>query len=189
VGRSFLSGVIKDLVSAVAIVGIIALIAYTLAGTWPVMVAVESGSMMPNIHIGDIVFIQCPSRVEIMTSQVGREMGHRTFGDHGDVIVFRPNGDPYVTPIIHRAMYWVDVGDRMPNGEVAQHAGFITRGDSNQDYDQPHLSGPVKPEWIVGVAWERLPYIGYVRLVFDVSAGRYNIVCPTDAIPPSGFSL
>ncbi len=167
-GRSFLSGVIKDLVSAVAIVGMVALVAYALAGTWPAMVAVESGSMVPNIHIGDIVFIQCPSRVEIMTYQSGREIGHRIFGDYGDVIVFRPNGDRYETPIIHRVMYWVYAGGRMPNGEVAQHAGYITRGDNNPGYDQPHLS-PVKPEWIVGVAWGRLPYLGHIRLAFDVN--------------------
>lgn len=164
-----MNGMVKDLVSTVAIVGMVALIVYALAGTWPAMVAVESGSMTPNIHIGDIVFIQCPSRVEITTYYVGKGCGYRTFGEYGHVIVFKPNGDPYVTPIIHRAMYWVDIGDRMPGDELAPHAGYITRGDDNPDYDQPNLSGPVKPEWIIGVAWDRLPYIGYIRLVFDVN--------------------
>lgn len=174
-GRSFLGGLIKDLMFAAATVAIVALVVYALAGTWPAMVAVESDSMVPHIYRGDIVFIQTPDRTDIITYQQGVEIGYKAFENYGDVIVYIPNGDPNTMPIIHRVMYWADAGDKMPNGGVAQHAGYITKGDANHNYDQPNLSGPVKPEWIVGVAWGRLPYLGYVRLMFDVNVGLFSI--------------
>ncbi|MDI6888531.1 MAG: signal peptidase I [Methanocellales archaeon] len=164
--KSFWIGLAKDVVFAVTVVAVIASLAYLLAGTWPVMVAVESGSMMPHMYRGDVVFIQGISRTNIITYRVGKEINYTSFGDYGDVIVYRPDGNPNVMPIIHRAMYWVDVGDMVPDGARAPHSGYITKGDHNSGYDQPGLSGPVKPEWIVGVAKARIPWIGYFRLAF-----------------------
>jgi signal peptidase len=166
VDKSFWTGLAKDVAFAAIVVVVIASLAYFLAGTWPVMVAVESGSMMPHMYRGDVVFIQGADRTDIITHQVGREINYTLFGDYGDVIVYRPDGNPDVMPIIHRAMYWVDVGEAMPGGVVAPHSGYITKGDHNSGYDQPRLSGPVKPEWVVGVARARIPYIGYFRLAF-----------------------
>jgi len=166
VDKSFWIEFAKDVAFAVTAVAVIASIAYLLAGTWPVMVAVESGSMMPHMYRGDVVFIQGAGRTDIITYQVGRETNYTSFGDYGDVIVYRPNGNPDVMPIIHRVMYWVDAGGAMPGGAGAPHPGYITKGDHNSGYDQPGLSGPVKPEWIVGVARARIPWIGYFRLAF-----------------------
>ena len=48
----------------------------------------------------------------------------------------------------------------------APHAGFPTKDDANDRYDQViPLSGPVRPDWIKGTAEIRIPYFGYVRLV------------------------
>lgn len=47
--------------------------------------------MEPNINIGDIVFIQ--KSTDIVTYQEGKSTNHTTFGNYGDVIVYKPNGD------------------------------------------------------------------------------------------------
>ena len=170
----------RDLAFATAVVFLVIGLAYLFAGTWPIMVGVESGSMMPHIYKGDIIFLQGISRTNIITYQVGIETNYTSFGDYGDVIVYRPNGDPYVTPIIHRVIYWVDAGEPMPNAGPAPHAGFITKGDNNNGYDQPGLTTPIKPDWVMGVARLRVPYLGYIRLVFSMTlpiqsglSGRY----------------
>ncbi|OYT64944.1 hypothetical protein B6V00_05130 [ANME-1 cluster archaeon ex4572_4] len=70
------------------------------------------------------------------------------------------------TPIIHRAMFWVEAGEEMPDGRPAPHAGYITKGDNNPGYDQPLLGvEPVKPEWVIAVPRARLPYLGYPSLI------------------------
>ncbi len=159
----------RDLVFATAAVFLLIGVAYLFAGTWPMMVGVESGSMVPHIYKGDIIFLQGISRTTVTTHQVGADVNYTSFGEYGDVIVYRPNGDPKVTPIIHRAMYWVDAGEPMPNAKPAPHAGFITKGDNNNGYDQPGLTAPIKPDWIVGVARGRVPYLGHIRLIFSVA--------------------
>ncbi|MHC1636446.1 MAG: signal peptidase I [Candidatus Methanospirareceae archaeon] len=158
-------------IEALIIVAIIISVAYAATGTWYVAFAVESGSMEPNMHRGDLIFVVSPSRVNIITYEEGVMTGYKSFGDYGDVIIYYPNG---ITSqrIIHRAMYWVEKGERMPNGEPAPHAGYITKGDNNPGTDQQFLYvdhqrvEPVKPEWIIGVARVRIPYVGYIRLIF-----------------------
>ncbi len=162
-------GLARDIVFVLIIVGILASIVYSYSGTLTPLVAVESGSMEPNINIGDIVFIQ--KSTDIVTYQAGKSNNHATFGNYGDVIVYKPNGNDHTTPIIHRAMYWVNVGDTLPNGQKATQSGYVTKGDHNLDYDQPFLYGgspivyPVKPDWIVGKAQFRVPYLGNIRLI------------------------
>jgi signal peptidase len=157
---------IKDLVSTLITVAVVIGVGIAITGTWPFMVAVESGSMEPHMYRGDVVFLISPYRTDIVTWENGKHAGYASFGDYGDVIVYYPNGDKSRTPIIHRAMYWIEKGERMPNGKPAPNSGYITKGDHNLIPDQPHTSNPVKKEWIVGVAKFRIPFIGYFRLVF-----------------------
>jgi len=152
---------IKDIGSSILIVGAIVLTAYLISGTWPVVVAVESSSMEPNILPGDLVFLQGPQRTEITTND---EEDKLTFEKYGDVIVFNPDGDTKRTPIIHRAMYVIDEGDAMPSGLKAPHEGYVTKGDNNNHPDQAGMLDPVKPEWVVGVARFRIPYVGHITL-------------------------
>ncbi|MHC1567362.1 MAG: signal peptidase I [Candidatus Syntropharchaeia archaeon] len=165
--EDFVSSLVKDIASAAAIVLVIAIVSYTITGTWPVAVAVESGSMEPHIQKGDIVFLLGTDRTKIITYQEGREISYTSFNNYGDVIVYKPNGLSSRTPIIHRAMKWVKKGEMMPGGVPAPHEGYITKGDHNSGYDQPYIE-PVKPDWIIGVAKARIPLLGYVRLIFSV---------------------
>ncbi len=159
------SSLVKDVVTTLIIVGIVAGGGYALTGTWPFMVAVQSGSMEPHLHKGDVVFLISAERKGIVTYVEGKMINYKSFGDYGDVIVYRPNGDGSKTPIIHRAILYVKKGEKLGN-YVAENSGYITKGDNNIMIDQPILSKPVKKEWIIGVAIFRIPYIGYFRLLF-----------------------
>lgn len=152
----------KSLAEALLIVAIIISVAYAATGTWHVGYAVESGSMEPNMRVGDLIFVKAPHRTSIITHAEGEELNYSSFSNYGDVIIYRRNGVSSETPIIHRAMYWIEKGEEMPDGKPAPHAGYITKGDNNLAPDQPMLKvGPVKPEWIVAVAKVGIPYLGY----------------------------
>ncbi|MDI6811685.1 MAG: signal peptidase I [archaeon] len=158
----------KSLAEALLIVAIIVSVAYAATGTWHVGFAVESGSMEPNMHVGDLIFVQSPQRTTIIPYDDGKTLDYRSFHEYGDVIIYRPNGVSSATPIIHRAMDWVEKGEKMPGGKPAPHAGYITKGDNNSDYDQVMLGvGPVKPEWVIAVARARVPYLGYPSLILN----------------------
>lgn len=192
---------LRDVLTSVLIVGAIGVLLFAASGVWPPMVAVESGSMEPNMERGDLVFIADNDRfvpdgaieedgrtTGIVPADVAEQRSRTKFGGHGDVVVFMPNGNTGQTPIIHRAMFWVENGENWhdrANAEAiggaadceelnhcpAPHAGFITKGDNeltNANYDQvSRLSAPVRPEWVVGTAELRVPYLGHVRLLFS----------------------
>lgn len=174
---------IEDIAISVAIVGGIAIVLYGFSGIWPPMVAIESGSMEPGMSTGDIVFIVSPTnsvpdgvdaKHGVVTHEQGEEAGYESFGDYGDAIVYRPDGSNGRTAIIHRAMFYVEEGERYTTiegeTETAPHDGFVTKGDANQYYDQEQgLSTVVKPEWVEGKAKYRVPLIGNLRLLFPSS--------------------
>jgi len=116
------SGVIlllRDACVAVALVALVLLAMYAYTGQWPPMVVIESNSMMHGeenlsnvgtIDTGDLVLVQeIDSVTDVETYTEGVVSGHRTYGDFGDVIVYKPDGSEHVTPIIHRAMIFLMV--------------------------------------------------------------------------------
>jgi signal peptidase len=181
--------VLRETAVSVGAVVAVGLLLFAISGVWPPMVAVESGSMEPHMHKGDLVFMTEPGRFAadaghggtgVVTRETGRESDHWKFGAPGSVIVYDDpgSGGP---PVIHRVQFWVDEGenwyDRVDPEYVAAsdceemsncpapHDGFVTKGDANGRYDQVNgISDPVKPGWIVGVARVRIPYLGWVRL-------------------------
>ncbi|MEF8786646.1 MAG: S26 family signal peptidase [Haloarculaceae archaeon] len=192
---------VYDLFSSVMAVMIIGAYLFAVSGVWPPLVAVESESMVPNMQVNDLVFVMEEERFPgenahaetgVVTAQ--GDTDYRKFGQPGDVIVFAPNGNTQQTPIIHRAMFWVEEGenwyDRADPAYVggadacetdddpatdtglrncpAPHSGFVTKGDNNGLYDQAGRggaqTGPVKPAWVVGTAEVRIPGLGWVRL-------------------------
>jgi len=189
--------VFKDVASSVGIVVVIGLVLFGVSGVWPPLVAIESASMNPHMEKGDLVFIMEEDRLEpdaavdgtgVVTYQQGKEAGYKTFGSYGDVIVFQPNGGTD-TPIIHRAMFYVEEGENWYEKadkdhidadsceEIdacsADHSGFVTKGDNpqtNRQYDQVDRYQIVKPEWIKGTAEVRLPWLGCIRLEFSGTA-------------------
>ncbi|WP_248895794.1 S26 family signal peptidase [Haloplanus halobius] len=183
--------VVREAAISIGCVAAIGLLLFAISGVWPPMVAVESGSMEPHMHKGDLVVITDSGRFApdaahdgtgVVTREAARAADYQKFGGYGSVIVYDEPGDGG-PPVIHRAHFWVDRGENwydradpdhisasscgeMPNCP-APHAGFVTKGDANGQYDQVNgisRSGPIKPGWIVGVARVRIPYLGWVRL-------------------------
>ncbi|MCZ7401686.1 MAG: S26 family signal peptidase [Candidatus Methanoperedens sp.] len=169
---NFLIGLLRDFLFVFIVVVMFSSISYIALGRFSPMVAVESGSMIPHIQIGDIIFVESVNRTKIITFNEGKETGYSTFDEYGDVILYKPRGRDGITPIIHRAMYFVNAGEPMwTGGPPAPFAGYITKGDNqktNSMFDQqgsisPYI--PVKPEWVIGVArFNRIPWVGCVSL-------------------------
>ena len=177
---SFLAGLLRDLIFVLTVVVIFASVSKIALGLYTPMVAVESGSMIPHIQIGDIIFVESIDRTEIITNEVGKKMNYSSFDEYGDVILYKPRGMEGTTPIIHRAMYYVNESEPMwPGGPLAPHAGYITKGDNsrtNTAYDQQgsisHLQ-PIKKEWVIGKArFGRVPLLGCISLI-----PRGNFAC------------
>ncbi|RXE56843.1 phosphohydrolase [Methanoculleus taiwanensis] len=165
----------RDLVWVVAVVGGIALLLYLVAGTWPAVVTIESESMVPHMNVGDLVLVVDEDRYgQLTTWTEGNRTGYTSFGDYGDVIIYRPNGAEDVHPIIHRAMAYADeksiAGSPLAQYYADPHGGYITKGDNNPVIDQgTYFQGigvvePVRKEWIVGKALFAVPLIGYIPL-------------------------
>ena len=68
-----LPGLVKDIIFVVVVVGGISLLSQLALGLWTPMVAVESGSMVPNLNIGDIVVVQGASRTDVIPRRRGKE--------------------------------------------------------------------------------------------------------------------
>lgn len=140
----------------------------------------------------------------VVTARTGENVGYTEFEQPGDVIVYTPNGSDRQTPIIHRARFWVNDSenwyskanpeflagadacetDEDPETDTglnncpAPHAGFITKGDANPQYDQVGvnaISSPVRPKWVTGTAEFRIPYLGWIRLAFAESAAEVTV--------------
>jgi len=151
-----LPGFVKDIIFVVVVVGVISIISQLALGLWTPMVAVESGSMVPNLNIGDIIVVQGATRTEVIPWEDAEKSGYVAFNKPGDVILYRPYGkeslnlldqlkmlvglspgNDKATPIIHRALKLVEKGDPMwDGGPAAPFAGYITKGDHNEVIDQ-----------------------------------------------------
>ena len=181
---NFWIGLLRDFLFVAAVVAIFSSVSYTALGLWTPMVAVESGSMIPHIQIGDIIFVESISRTEIVTYENGKNSAYKSFDDYGDVILYRPYGKEGVTPIIHRARYFVEKGEPMWNGGPdAPHAGYITKGDNtktNPSFDQQggiSYNQPVKKDWVIGKArFKRIPLLGCISLI---PRGNFNCFKPS----------
>lgn len=203
---------VREAAASALVVGVVGLVLFTVSGVWPPLVAVESGSMNPELSRGDLVFIMDEDRLVpdaatgdtgVVTYRTGREVGYQSFGGYGNVIVFKPPNRAGA-PVIHRARFWVEAGERWVeeadpsylNGRTcetipscpAPYAGFVTKGDANPYYDQVEGIAPVvRPRWIRGTAEFAVPWLGYVRLtVGEVQRAiptRSSVTGPTP--PPS----
>ncbi len=108
----------RDILITVVILMIVLASLYVFSGRWPPMVVIETGSMMHSensqigtIDPGDIVLVQETNRDEITTYVEGRDEDYRMYGQYGDVIIFEPDGKERETPIIHRAVLYLEEND------------------------------------------------------------------------------
>jgi signal peptidase len=87
--ENFWIGILRDFLFVISVVVVFASISKIALGLWTPMVAVESGSMIPHIKIGDIIFIQSIERTEIITYETGNKTGYKYFDIYGDVIMYK----------------------------------------------------------------------------------------------------
>ena len=167
-----------------------AILVFGLVGSINVILGGATGSMIMRsrsmghgitpqngiIDKGDILYYNgINSKDDVVTYAAGKSVGYKRFGDYGDVIVYYPMGNKEKTPIVHRAICWVELDE---NGKYSvdgykiynasnitieelhlfnykpSNSGFITKGDNNSLPDQYSNGGicpqPVKIEWIAG---------------------------------------
>ncbi|MFQ3475950.1 S26 family signal peptidase [Halonotius sp. F2-221B] len=203
---------LRELLLSLSIVAAIGLVLFAATGVWPPMVAVESNSMDPNINKYDLVVVSEPGRFapgeandQGLVMADTSDTSYESFNQPGSVIVYDYPGR-VGSPIIHRVRFRVEAGenwyDRTSPDAVdaescaeltncpAPHAGYITKGDNNQRYDQANGVAPVvKSEWVNGVARFRIPYLGRLRLALlgtGYSGGMSGTVSPGSGIVTSG---
>ena len=185
---------VRDIILILLVVAGIGIVLFGVSGTWPALVAVESGSMEPNLPTYSLVFVVDENRFGDWMTQDEAEAAdtHKVFNEYGDVIVYQPNGMKGVTPIIHRAITTVTKEEAQALGFTgdAAHSGVITKGDNEITNPYPDQFGsfpsygisrmePVKEEWIVGKAVFAIPLIGWVplHLIESILIAAVIIVC------------
>ncbi len=135
---------LRDAGIALLLVVLILVAMFAYSGLWPPLVVIESNSMMHGddnlshigtIDTGDLVLVKKVNRPnQIETYVDGLSNGHRTYGDYGDVVIYKKGGSNTLTPIIHRAMIYLE-----PNSD-----GLSYRSESLQN--APTGSWSVFPE-------------------------------------------
>ena len=100
---------------AIFIIFIGSIFIYT--GNWPSMVVVESDSMQHSddeaflgvMDTGDMVLVKSiEDEDDVVSYMKGKRIGHETYGEYGDVVIYRKNGYKDTTPVIHRAIIWLE---------------------------------------------------------------------------------
>ncbi|HEV2316278.1 MAG TPA: S26 family signal peptidase [Thermoplasmata archaeon] len=98
---------------AIVVLLIVGLYAYT--QNWPPVYVVESMSMQHGtddhlglINTGDLVLAQKIDPGLITTYVDGEQNGYSTYGEYGDVILYHPDDDTGVSPVIHRAIIYLE---------------------------------------------------------------------------------
>lgn len=158
--RSQRPGVVlaRDFAIVVLVIGTLLMGLWTYSGQsldQPPLVVVESGSMMHpepafgrigTIDPGDLVLVKEVDPAGEVTSAYDGD-AHTAYGGHGDVIVFWPMGDVQRTPIIHRALTWVE-------------ATPVGAEDGGMRYEYRNLDG----EMVTNAQSVDLPEVGIVDM-------------------------
>jgi signal peptidase len=110
---------LRDAAVAAAFVALVLLAMFAYTGLWPPLVVVESNSMMHGednhsnigtIDTGDLVLVKKIDSVsDIETYMDSQISGHKTYGDYGDVVIYKRGGSDASTPIIHRALIYLEI--------------------------------------------------------------------------------
>jgi signal peptidase len=97
---------------AVVVVLLVGLFAYT--QNWPPVYVVESMSMQHGtddhlglINTGDLVLATKIDPGRITTYVDGLQTGYSTYGEYGDVLLYHPDANTGVSPVIHRAILYL----------------------------------------------------------------------------------
>ena len=144
-----------DALIALALVGGIFLAMFGFSGNWPPLVVVESKSMQHSqtdsyigtMDTGDLVMnMKIEAVSDVITYLAGKESNYTAFGSYGDVVIYWRDGDKSLTPIIHRAVLYLeaigDIGFRAPELEHLTHGVDYNFSNPSDVWD--HITGDFK---------------------------------------------
>jgi signal peptidase len=180
---------LRDAGIALLFVVFILLAMFAYSGLWPPLVVVESNSMMHGanntshigaIDTGDLVLVKKVDRPsDIITYAEGLSTGHKTYGDYGDVVIYKRGGSDTATPIIHRAMVYLE-----PNAD-----GLSYRSAALRDAPESAWSAyPLNDTWDHLTGTIVLKNVSYNNVMVSIDIG--NIIHHFDGLginPKAGF--
>ena len=114
---------VREIVLAAGMISLLVMAMWAHTGSMPPLVVVESNSMQHDengevgtIDAGDLVLVHSPDRNKIITyaeatDSDSPDYGYESLGMEGDVIIYQRNGEDDSTPIIHRALFKINVGE------------------------------------------------------------------------------
>ena len=114
---------VREIVLAAGMISLLVMAMWAHTGSMPPLVVVESNSMQHDkngevgtIDAGDLVLVHSPDRNKIITyaeatDSGSPDYGYESLGMEGDVIIYQRNGEDDSTPIIHRALFKINVGE------------------------------------------------------------------------------
>ena len=117
---------VRELVLAVGMITLLVLAMWAHTGSMPPLVVVESNSMQHDsngeigtIDAGDLILVHSPDDNRIITFAEATDSksdyyGYESLGMEGDVIIYERNGESDSTPIIHRALFEISIGESVP---------------------------------------------------------------------------
>jgi signal peptidase I len=163
-------GPLRDGLVLIAVFAVLLGGLFLYTGTWPPAVIVESSSMMHadnevpygrfgTIDPGDLVLVKSIDSPEDVLTLV--ENGPTHYGKPGDVVVYFPNNNrgPGTTPIIHRAVAYVEIRG---SGEDVM---YRVRWDPAKDCEGGATKDPADARWCVyGQDGVYIPSVPVARL-------------------------
>ncbi len=117
---------VRELVLAAGMITLLVLAMWAHTGSMPPLVVVESNSMQHDsngeigtIDAGDLILVHSPEDNRVITFAEATDpksdyYGYESLGMEGDVIIYERNGESDSTPIIHRALFKISIGESLP---------------------------------------------------------------------------
>ncbi len=117
---------VRELVLAAGMITLLVLAMWAHTGSMPPLVVVESNSMQHDsdgevgtIDAGDLILVHSTEDNRIITFAEATDpesdyYGYESLGMEGDVIIYERNGESDSTPIIHRALFKISIGESTP---------------------------------------------------------------------------
>lgn len=181
---------LRDAGVALLFVIIILLSMFAFTGQWPPLVVVESKSMMHNsnsisdlgvIDTGDLVLVQkVDEPSDIKTYIDGFATGYKTYGDYGDVVIYKNKGSETTTPIIHRAIIYLkyNSNDMSYSSESLKNIPAYKWTTSDKNDTWAHLTSQVI-----------IYYVSYtsVTITVDIPSVRALTASDSHGSPQSAF--
>ena len=128
---------VRELVLAAGMITLLVLAMWAHTGSMPPLVVGESNSMQHDsdgeigtIDAGDLVLVHAPEDNRIVTFAEATDSksdyyGYESLGMEGDVIIYERNGESDSTPIIHRALFEIVIGQSVPAENQDQCEGGV----------------------------------------------------------------